>query len=124
MLAREQDGGEADPVSPQLSPHLGPILGRDDEMPALRDQCADFLGHPTAQFGIAGAERDDHGFRIFPKQSKDPSLDPLLQSADLATRSTAQPASGVSAAASVKGRYPYRSITHPKAGETMACTAP
>ena len=105
-LAREHHRRKTDAVRLDGGAHLRPVLRRRHEMPAVRNQPANLLRHAAAQIGIARAERHHHGFRTFAQETEEPVLQPLLHRTDLVPHSTAQAASGVSAATQVTGAYP------------------
>ena len=123
-LAREHHRGQADSIAFQAAAHLGPVVLGDEEVAAVGNQGADLFGHAVAEIRVAGGECHDHGFGILAQQAEDPPLETLLHRTDLVHQSTAQAASGVSAAAVVSEDQRWRSMSLPKAGEIANWMAP
>ena len=98
-LAGQHHGREADAVGLQFAPELRPVLFGGDEVAAVGNEGAHLFGHAAAEFGIAGAEGDDHRFGAFAEQAEEP----LLHRVDLVNQRTAQAASGVNATTTITG---------------------
>src|SRR3954471_21187595 len=102
-FAGQHHGRESDPVMSQLAAPLRPVFRRRQEMAAVGNERAHFLGHAAAQFRRTAGERDDDRLGVLAQKREDPALEALLHRAALVVHKSTHAASGVTEAIAVTG---------------------